>query len=520
MLCLFLLVADVAAIQRGVSLGECRYGHATTFDYTSQGGTTSPGGNGGCNYQQWDGPIFNSEWPGLPVIAPPKNSGSKNLENWDDGIHCGECFEVSGPSGRAVFMVADSCPSFNCDEYKWDLSWIDKPFSEGRADSLISSKWQNPQFTFQKVSCGIVGNIWIVQDKLSTPGAWSGNTPINFRIGISKVEMLMNGETNWQLLTRTNGRFQATNSKAPAQIKIYSIFGDVVTGVIKSFNPGVRTELNGQFPEPGDQGFPSQCAEYIFSGVVFDQEIRTFKSGGFKIQSSPIAIDCSASPSGDNRCMEVTTEATNSIVKLTKNKNQNNPILSSWYTSFSFTVFASSEVDIKVKFKGVNGASSTSEGNKITKSWTSIKLPISEFQLAQDFRIEEIQFTTNGAGITLLFDDIHFELTSDALHSSGRVAYRNEEWDQTAQTLTSAPTSTSVSAQTSTTPTSASATPTAATPTATSSTSTSPTTTKKIPIYIPSNVTSPTLLIPASGDIISPAILISISTMSIVCSQL
>lgn len=102
------------------------------------------------------------------------------MPEYDDSAACGACLEVTGPNGKVIVRVTDSCPG--CEG-----SGIDLDLSASAFAKIAEPKKGRVPVSYQRVSCALSGNV-AYKFKDGSSKYWTAIQVRNHRVPISKVE--------------------------------------------------------------------------------------------------------------------------------------------------------------------------------------------------------------------------------------------------------------------------------------------------------------------------------------------
>lgn len=141
---------------------------------------------------------------------------------WDNAAHCGQCLEVTGPSGTPVtVMIVDECPE--CDEGHLDL-FPDAFTAVGGTDGVVDTS-----YTF--IDCPITSPL-VLHNKEGTSAYWFSMQVVNANQAIESLEVSTDGGSTWQTTTRTEYNFFENSSgfgTETVDVKVTSTSGNTVT---------------------------------------------------------------------------------------------------------------------------------------------------------------------------------------------------------------------------------------------------------------------------------------------------
>lgn len=199
-----------------ISMSSCTNGRSTYYDYVGFGN------NGACSFKALGGTYL----PTLNVAAP-------NELFYNNASHCGECWELTGPKGSVVVMIADMCPadSFN-PQCHGDIDHFDLGSTSTFAN-LAPTTAGDVLMTKRQVACPVNGNVGILLEATSS-STWLGILVYNHKVGITKVELQNLG--TWYSLPRASYNYwhysiaQFPNQVTGAfNVRITAQTGDTIT---------------------------------------------------------------------------------------------------------------------------------------------------------------------------------------------------------------------------------------------------------------------------------------------------
>ncbi|WP_052573579.1 hypothetical protein [Haloferula sp. BvORR071] len=202
-------------------------GDATVFSHT-----LAPNNEGSAGFGQIysDMPqIFKDGFIG--ALAPVEyHRGGQNA------AAAGECYELAGPFGRTTLMITDTttAPTGTVDVGRSFFDIGPEPFKiligggDGTSGALTAG--------FRLVPAPVTGNLKLFVVPTSASIYYTELRAYNYRAGISKMELQINGSSNWVTLPRTAYNsfvYQAAGSVLPlafpVKVRVTSRFDEVIT---------------------------------------------------------------------------------------------------------------------------------------------------------------------------------------------------------------------------------------------------------------------------------------------------
>jgi expansin (peptidoglycan-binding protein) len=161
--------------------------------------------------------------------------------NWAGAQACGQCISVTGPDGKTKItaMVVDQCPG--CGTNHVDL-FPDAFAKLAPQPGIIDVSWDF-------VPCGITTPI-VLKNKEGTSANWFSMQVMNANVGVSTLEVSIDGGATWKPTVRQPYNFFEYSSgfgKTMVDVKVTSIGGKsvVVKGVSVAANS--KTTAGGNF---------------------------------------------------------------------------------------------------------------------------------------------------------------------------------------------------------------------------------------------------------------------------------
>jgi hypothetical protein len=437
---LFLVVVGLVGGVSGkhVPMSECKFARATAYPIHRQGGVPY----GTCGY----GPVASSmasvfrnayvcapddeTYNGFPW-APPVSILTGGV-----GKACGECFQVTGPRGAIVVMVADICDKQCCDNCQGSLGGpLGGP--DVQALDIETAVWTkvvnqtggNVVVAYRKVSCEPDGkNVGFFFANEGTPQVtYFRMRVVNSIVGISNVEVKgsTSGKTGgkWTNLTRGwEGYFAWTgvgDIGVPFSVRVTSIYGNVIT-FAQQFGTGdlaplVVHDSGSQFPLPGQGSYPDDPCEWPGPpDIIFDEYLHGLSVGGLKWRdwggTSP-NFEYSSNCHSGSKCIDLGKLAAWGMPQI----GYQTPFPSDWFKGFSFWIRSSGEqaynkLVLSWKYNGAKptATSSTINLGALTTTWKLVNISFANMtNLPSEINVLQFQ---NGqsttAPVNIFLDDI------------------------------------------------------------------------------------------------------------------
>jgi expansin (peptidoglycan-binding protein) len=186
-------------------------GDATVYGGNANGGT--------CGFQRsWRG------WSSTSI----KFTAALNTPQWDSSLNCGRCAKVQYQSNPPIIVqIVDKCPECK----KGDLDFAPDAYAaitkKGPGREKITWSWVECSSDF------VQGNLEIVLKEGSNP-YWVAFQPQNFKIGVNKLEIRMEGQVKWKQLERNDQilpgyYFQAANVHGGFELRATAVNGQMIT---------------------------------------------------------------------------------------------------------------------------------------------------------------------------------------------------------------------------------------------------------------------------------------------------
>ncbi len=172
----------------------------------------------------------------------------------------GECYELSGPAGRATVMVNEVTSTalvgtIDAGREYMDLS--DQAFGQIAGPTSIGIA----AVTRRLVPAPVIGNLKLFV-VINAGGFYTELRPYNHRAGVNQLEIKNHGSSTWTPLPRTSYNSFVHNGAAlvfPLSVRITSRFGEVIElSGIPSMTSGDRLSAASQFTT-----FPPQAPEPV-----------------------------------------------------------------------------------------------------------------------------------------------------------------------------------------------------------------------------------------------------------------
>ncbi|EGC38776.1 hypothetical protein DICPUDRAFT_28052 [Dictyostelium purpureum] len=224
---------------------------------------------------------------GMCQLPPPTRMGTASLsiDAFGNGARCGACYQLTGPIGKTVVMVTDSCNDGDAcvqqDLFNFIIS--NKDFDKIGNSSSYSNIYS---LGYQEVSCDFAGNIKAVYGGGLSKGLLDYSYYLtiafhNFNTAIKQVRIKGSGMANYSNLRRTLGKFTWNQESGgvkfdfPATVLITSTSGQILQYTIPKKPPAnIPQDTKLQFmPKPTPELENSICdmgliPEYIYTDYL------------------------------------------------------------------------------------------------------------------------------------------------------------------------------------------------------------------------------------------------------------
>ncbi|KAF4968784.1 hypothetical protein FSARC_3913 [Fusarium sarcochroum] len=157
--------------------------------------------------------------------------------NWDNAGACGNCIEVTGPTGKKIkAMIVDKCPECN----KGHLDLFENAFSAvGGSNGLVQTSWRS-------ISCDITTPL-----VLRTSPYWFSMQVRNSNLPVKSLEVSTDNGKSWKGTTRKDYNFFENPSGFQTQtvdVRVTSSAGSTIIVKGVTVNPQVETKAGSNFP--------------------------------------------------------------------------------------------------------------------------------------------------------------------------------------------------------------------------------------------------------------------------------
>jgi len=159
----------------------------------------------------------------------------------------GECYELTGPVGVTTVMVADENdfpPAGTCEI---GVTYFD--IGNIAFTNLFAESTGSGTATCRLVPAPVTGNVKLLA-VANYDGYYVELRPYNHRAGINKLEIRVNGSSNWTELPRAayNSFIYNGNPPFPMEVRVTSRFGEIINcPPISALTTGQRLSASNQF---------------------------------------------------------------------------------------------------------------------------------------------------------------------------------------------------------------------------------------------------------------------------------
>jgi len=164
-----------------------------------------------------------------------------NAPDYANSAVCGQFVEVTGPLGKAVVRIVDSCPE--CRSGDLDLS----PQAFARIANLAAGR---VPITWQVVPGDVQGPVSYRYKEGSTR-FWTAIQVRNHRVPITRLELLPGGATAWIDVPRLDYNYFVHPSPIPAgavQVRVTAVGGATIRNMLPEPQGGMVIAGTAQFP--------------------------------------------------------------------------------------------------------------------------------------------------------------------------------------------------------------------------------------------------------------------------------
>jgi len=239
-------------------MSPCMEARSTYYNYDSQN-------NGACQFGVIGG-----------TTLPFANVAAANQAYFNNSMACGECYELSGPSGNVLVVIADECPDDGqnplCDGkiIHFDLGEqatfnLVAPFAVG----VVLEK-------IKKVSCPVTGNLGVYFVK-GTSQYYVAFVVYNHKVGLSLVELQPNGGQYYSMTRVSNqwtyGSNQGPTVSLPYNIRLTGQTGEQLVVSLNTYAELTTASSSVQFMDPvaGFGGSSSgNCPPPLPPDIIYD----------------------------------------------------------------------------------------------------------------------------------------------------------------------------------------------------------------------------------------------------------
>eukprot|EP01111_Echinosteliopsis_oligospora_P000074 TRINITY_DN1006_c0_g1_i2.p1 TRINITY_DN1006_c0_g1~~TRINITY_DN1006_c0_g1_i2.p1 ORF type:complete len:476 (-),score=140.44 TRINITY_DN1006_c0_g1_i2:214-1641(-) len=220
--------------------GSCnKNAHITYYDYTNAGA---------CSFGDIGGPTLS-----YTLVTAP------NQYLFNGSYSCGVCYQLTGPKGTAIVMVADLCPA-NGNQV---CSTQDQHFDLGGTSTFSKIADVNAgyvQVSAVPVACPLQGNLGVAT-KDGVNAWWMAIMAYNHVVGVDRMEIQPKTGANWVSMTRQSYNYFVWNGPGqlipPYNVRVTSVYGEQVTVTLTDTAESKAWPSNSQFQITSAAGSPS-----------------------------------------------------------------------------------------------------------------------------------------------------------------------------------------------------------------------------------------------------------------------
>ncbi|KAF5022481.1 hypothetical protein F66182_5453 [Fusarium sp. NRRL 66182] len=161
--------------------------------------------------------------------------------NWNTAGVCGNCIEVTGPTGRTIkAMIVDKCPE--CARGHLDL--FENAFSAvGGVNGLVNTRWRS-------ISCDITSPL-VLRNKEGTSQWWFSMQVRNSNLPVTRLDVSTDGGRTWVGTTRMDYNFFENPSGFrvnTVDVRVTSSTGSTIIVRNVNMNPSTEFRAGSNFP--------------------------------------------------------------------------------------------------------------------------------------------------------------------------------------------------------------------------------------------------------------------------------
>jgi hypothetical protein len=384
-----------------IPMGPCTPGRDTHYDYP----TSIVPGAGACGFGTLGGPTL----PMVDVCAPV-------LPMFDNATQCGICYQVTGPLGNVIVMVADSCPV--CP------TGFDQHMDFGTAstfDEISEEAWGILLTTKRVVACPLTGNVGINTNS-GVSSSWLAFIVFNHRVGLSSVAIQWAGSSKISIPRESSNYWTYSGGSGaigvPYTVYLTGTTGETISFQVNNLASSTITTSNVQFSDPTNTaGYSTAaCPPPVPSPIIYDDELYValasssdWASTSFSVASSNFAY--TTDPANGTNCIQIVLNSYGGL-------QLQRTIPFTWSGLFTYLTFfarastAFSKLTLTIENSG--GTAPTPVSLSLTTNWQWFQIPLGSSGLNAPTQIgasNQIEFQNNQGSTspTLYFDNIIFQ---------------------------------------------------------------------------------------------------------------
>jgi len=251
-------------------MAPCSPGRITYYDYNAEAA---------CSFGDYGGPTLDYVY-----------LAAANTAFFDNATICGECYELTGPSGSVVLMIADLCPAgSNNIPCLGDMDHFDTTAATGSSSDtfamLADPSYGEVLVTKRKVACSHTQNVG-VYTKDGVSATWMALLVYNHNVGITRLQIQPTSSSGYYDMVRQSYNYWIYADVAivvPYNIIITGETGETINMTLTDFESSKAWLSDKQFADPatgygGSSSGDAPCPAPLPSTIVYDDSLYTAKA--------------------------------------------------------------------------------------------------------------------------------------------------------------------------------------------------------------------------------------------------